>query len=115
MVGIHGWIIKIQICKMSSTKDVPADLKLLTCLYIISKLSSLMLQIFISRWLIYPELYLQTPSGLAIPGDSASITQNTNGKIVRACYTNKVADNPCNAMLAALDLILRKAMLSERQ
>ena len=58
-----------------------------------------------------------TPPGYAVLGDSAFVsdTRRTNGKIVRARKTNETSDIPYSATLAAVDVLLQRAMPSERQ
>ena len=68
--------------------------------------------------LYFPKLSDEmTPPGMAILGDSAffNTTKATNGKLLRGRKSNEVNDIPKSAALAAVDLLLQRAMPSERR
>ena len=68
--------------------------------------------------LYFPKLSDEmTPPGMAILGDSAFVntTKAMNSKIVRGRKTNEVHDVPISAALAAVDILVQRAMPSERQ
>lgn len=54
------------------------------------------------------------PCGLVILGDSAFVTIQTNGKVVRKQKTNEAADILTEVVIAAIDMILQHVMQSER-
>ena len=58
-----------------------------------------------------------TPPGVAILGDSAFVntTKATNGKVLRNRKSNEMNDIPKSAELAVVDVLLQRAMKSERQ
>ena len=58
-----------------------------------------------------------TPAGYAILGDSAFVTdvRCTNGKVLRGRKSNEKKGIPQSAVLAAVDILLQRAMPSERQ
>ena len=58
-----------------------------------------------------------TPPGMAIFGDSAFVntTKATNGKVLRSRKSNEINDIPKSSELAAVDLLLQRAMPSEIQ
>lgn len=66
--------------------------------------------------LVYPRLDdVMTPPGFALLGDSAFVTWNINGKIVRSRKHTEKGDIPQSTALAAVDCLLQRVMPSERQ
>ena len=68
--------------------------------------------------LYFPKLSDEmTPPDMAILGDSAfvNITKATNGKVLYSRKSNETNDILKSAELAAVDLLLQRAMPSERQ
>lgn len=65
--------------------------------------------------LIYRKLDVHAPLGCAMLGESAFVTRNINGRIVRSRKTTENAEIPSDKVIDETDLILQRVVLSELQ